>query len=127
LSGPTSRHLGRIESTNRSANAFKFGLLAGNLTAFTPPQDSAEALCVKRIPIDQDIPLADQKAVDRIDEIPCHLLHPRAAGICDNPDDLHPPAGEPVILVFWAAIGVPKPTILMDLEFARTARNRLIS
>jgi hypothetical protein len=32
-----SKHSLLIESTNRSAKALRFGLLAGNLTTFTPP------------------------------------------------------------------------------------------
>src|SRR5450631_2830533 len=55
-------------------------------------EDLSKCLRVQWIPVKQQIPFAKQKPVECIDEVACHLFHPRATRVHSYPEDLHLPA-----------------------------------
>lgn len=66
------RHSERIERTNLSAYAFKFGLFTGNFTVFHAGsgENRRELFREQRIPIVDQIPCVPQESLDRIGQVP---------------------------------------------------------
>jgi hypothetical protein len=59
---------------------------------FTQRYDPVQALALQWIPVEQQVPLPKQKSVERIDEISCHLFHPRTTRVHCDSKDFHFPA-----------------------------------
>ncbi len=85
------RHSDLIDKTKRSANAFRFGLRAGNLTGLVPLSLSSvfETNSVQqRVSVHDAIFCIARESIEEISQITCHLFHPFSTRLGGNAVDL---------------------------------------
>ena len=86
-----SKHSDLADTTNRSANAFKFGLRAGRTQWLhaAVPQQAPKGGGVERISVENEVLHAAEEAVAGVGQVPCDLRHPRFVRLTRDPGDLH--------------------------------------
>ncbi len=78
------------DPTNRSANAFKFGLRAGSSRGYTTvPQSVLEGAGIERVSVQNHIVHPAEEAVFGVGQIPGDLRHPVPVRLTGDPRDLY--------------------------------------